>query len=87
MINNTDAQYELDLGDLIDAESNDLELKLDIGNARIRIDEIEYKMRQYYDFQDTVDWSKSKLMDVDEVLEAFERFRQKKEISIIFHWK
>ena len=75
MINNTDAQYELDLGDLIDAESNDLELKLDIGNARIRIDEIEYKMRQYYDFQDTVDWSKSKLMDVDEVLEAFERFR------------
>lgn len=75
MINSSTGVYSMDLGDLIDTESNELDMSLNIESARIRIDEVEYLMKEHYDFSGEIDWSKSELLEVDDILNLFEEFK------------
>jgi hypothetical protein len=75
MINSGTGVYGIDLGDLIDTESDELDMRMDIENAQIRLDEIEYLMKEHYDFSGKIDWSQSELLEVGDILNLFDEFR------------
>jgi hypothetical protein len=75
MINSGTGVYCIDLGDLIDTESDELDMRMDIENAQIRLDEIEYLMKEHYDFSGKIDWSQSELLEVGDILNLFDEFR------------
>jgi hypothetical protein len=75
MINSGTGVYNMDLGDLVDAESDELDMNLEIENTKIRIDEIEYLMKDHYNFTGEIDWSKSDLLEVDDILNLFDEFK------------
>jgi hypothetical protein len=75
MINSGTGAYSIDLGDLIDTESDELDMRMGIENAQIRLDEIEYLMKEHYDFSGKIDWSQSELLEVGDILNLFDEFR------------
>lgn len=75
MINSGTGVYNMELGDLVDTESDELEMNLEIENTKIRMDEIEYLIKDHYDFSGEIDWSKSELMEVIDILNLFDEFK------------
>ncbi len=71
-MNQSTGVYDMDLGDLIDAESDNLDMNLKIENIKIRMDELEYMMKSYYQFTGEIDWDKNHLMEVSDILNLFE---------------
>lgn len=75
MINNSRATTDLDLGDLIDAEANELDLNLSIEDSEIEVIEIEYLMKEVYDFSGKIDWDAEELIEVQDILNLFAEFK------------
>ncbi len=75
MINSGNGIYSMDMGDLVDAQSDELDLNLSIENAGIELDEIEYLMKEVYQFSGDIDWSGSELMEISDILNLFEEFK------------
>ncbi|MCK5280896.1 MAG: hypothetical protein KAK04_20225, partial [Cyclobacteriaceae bacterium] len=69
------AVYSMDLGDLIDSESNELDLNLSIENSRINLDEIEYLIRDVYEFEGKIDWKDQEVIEVQDILNLFAEFK------------
>lgn len=77
MINQSTGAYNMDLGDLVDAESDDLEMKLKIEDTNIRIEELEFMIRDFYSYSGSLDWNSIDLISVDDILTLFEEFKGK----------
>jgi hypothetical protein len=75
MINQSPGRYSLDLGDLIDAESDELEMNLAIEDARIEIDEVEYLMKAHHNFEGDVKWQSFQLLDVEDILTILQEIK------------
>ena len=69
--------YNMDIGDLIDAESEELQMKLSIEETNIQLKEIEYVIREYYDYSGQLDWAQNELIAVHDILNLFEEFKGK----------
>jgi hypothetical protein len=63
------------LGDLIDAESDELEITIDIEEAGILLDELEYLIKELYDFPGAISWDEVELMETEDILNLFAEFR------------
>lgn len=66
----------MDLGDLLDAESDDLDMNLEIENIKIRMSELEYIMKDIYQYSGQIDWTNNQLLEIEDILNLF------KEINI-----
>lgn len=77
MIRSGGGAYSMDVGDLIDAESDELDMKLSIEESKIKMNEIEYMIRAYYDYSGQLDWSKTELIEIQDILNLFEEFKGK----------
>lgn len=75
MMNSGTAAYTMDLGDLIDAESNELDLSLSIENSRINLDEIEFLIRDVYEFDGEIIWEDEGVIEVQDILNLFAEFK------------
>lgn len=75
MINSGTGVYSLDFGDLIDAQSDDLDMGLAIQNSKIRLSELEYVIKDHYSFSGDITWSEIELMEVTDILNLFEVFK------------
>ena len=75
MMNSGTAVYSMDLGDLIDSESNELDLNLSIENSRINLDEIEFLIRDVYEFEGKIDWKDQEVIEVQDILNLFAEFK------------
>ncbi len=75
LMNMSTGVYSMDLGDLIDAESNELDLSLDIENAEIEMKEIEYLIKEVYEFSGEINWKDEKIIEVQDILNLFEEFK------------
>lgn len=75
LINSGNAAYELNLGDLIDAQSDELDISLDIQSAQIKLDEIDFYIKDLYNFSGTIDWSQAGLMKVEDILIFFDELK------------
>ena len=75
MMNRGTAGYTMDLGDLIDAESNELDLSLSIENSRIRQEEIEFLIRDGYEFDGKIEWKDEDVIEVQDVINLFAEFK------------
>jgi len=71
-MNQSTGVYDMDLGDLIDAESDDLDMNLKIENINIRMDELEYMMKSFYPFTGEINWDQNHLLEVSDILNLFE---------------
>ncbi len=69
--------YKLDIGDLIDAESTELDLGIAIEEAKSRLDEIDYMVRDIYEYKGDINWPEEEIMGVDDILNLFEEFKGK----------
>jgi len=69
--------YSMDLGDLIDAESDDLDMKLKLENAKIKMDELEYLIKEFYSFSGNPKWDEIDLIEVHDILNLFAEFKDK----------
>ena len=69
--------YAMDMGDLIDTESDELDMKLSVEDTKMRIDEIEYLIREFYDFSGELNWSQVELIEVNDILNLFNEFKDK----------
>jgi hypothetical protein len=77
MINSGNGIYSMDMGDLVDAQSDELDLSLSIENTRIALDEIEYLMKEFYPFSGEINWYRSELMEISDILNLFEEFKRR----------
>lgn len=77
MISNSSGAYNLDIGDLIDAESDELDIKLEIENTKIGMLETEYLIKEFYEYSGELDWSKTGLIEIDDILNLFAEFKDK----------
>jgi hypothetical protein len=75
MINSGSGTYSLDIGDLIDAQSDELDMGLAIQNSKIRLSEMEYVIKDHYNFSGDITWSEIELMEVTDILNLFEEFK------------
>lgn len=75
LMNKGTGTYEIDLGDLIDTESNELDLNLSIKNSEIEMTEIVYLMKEVYDFNGGIKWDEEELIEVQDILNLFEEFK------------
>lgn len=75
LMNSGTAAYSMDLGDLIDAESDELNLSLSIGNSRIKLDEIEFLIRDAYEFVGEIEWKEEEVIGIQDILNLFEEFK------------
>lgn len=75
MINSGTGVYSLDIGDLIDAQSDDLDMGLAIQNSKIRLSELAYVIKDHYNFSGDISWSEVGLMEVTDILNLFEEFK------------
>lgn len=75
MMNLGSGTYSMDLGDLIDAESNELDLNLSIGNAKIELKEIVYLINEVYEFNGEINWNEEEIIEVQGILNLFEEFK------------
>lgn len=76
LINQSTGVYEMDIGNLIDAESDDLDMTLKIENVNIRLNELEYLMKEYYQFSGEINWNQNQLLEINDILNLFEEIRQ-----------
>ena len=72
-----DGAYSMDVGDLIDTESDELDMKLSIEDSKIKLDEIEYIIKEYYDFSGQLDWTTTELIEIEDILNLFTEFKDK----------
>jgi len=77
MMSQSTSIYAMDIGDLIDAESDELDLKMDIENAKIFMDEVAYLMKGLYAFSGEIVWNEEELMDTEDILTLFAQFKNK----------
>jgi len=77
MMSQSTSIYAMDIGDLIDAESDELDLKMDIENAKIFMDEVAYLMKGLYTFSGEIEWNEEELMDTEDILTLFAQFKNK----------
>ena len=75
MINSSTGMYAMDLGDLLDAESDDLDMNLEIENIKIRISELEYVMKDLYEYAGQIDWTSNQLLETEDILNLFEEIK------------
>lgn len=75
MMNLGSGTYSMDLGDLIDAESNELDLNLSIENAKIELKEIVYLINEVYEFNGEINWNEEEIIEVQDILNLFEEFK------------
>ncbi len=75
MINSGTGIYSLDIGDLIDAQSDELDMGLAIQNSKIRLSELEYVIKDHYSFSGDISWSEIELMEVTDILNLFNEFK------------
>ncbi len=68
-------EYTLDLGDLIDAQSDDLDMTLDIEDSKIYLDELEYTMKEWLPFDGPINWDTQNFMEIDGILKLFAEMR------------
>jgi len=76
MMTKSTGEYALDLGDLIDAQSDDLDMTIKIEDSKIYIDELEYTMKEWFPFNGSINWDEQKLVDVDGILKLFAEMRE-----------
>jgi len=76
MMNQTGMASSLDLGDLIDAEANELDLNLSIADSEFEMIEIEYLIKQVYEFTGNIDWNSKELIEVQDILNLFAEFKE-----------
>ena len=77
MMSKSNGTYEIDLGDLIDSESEELDLKLSIEESQINLEEIEYEIKQIYQFEGNLDWEQVDLIEIEDILNLFEEFKNR----------
>lgn len=75
MINSGTGVYSLDISDLIDAQSDELNMGLAIQNSEIRLHELEYVIKDHYSFSGDIRWSEVELMEVTDILNLFNEFK------------
>lgn len=75
MMNKSSGAYGMDLGDLIDTESNELDLTLSIENSKIELDEIEFLIRDVYQYEGKIDWTAEEVIKVQDILNLFAEFK------------
>jgi len=76
MMTKSTGEYPLDLSDLIDAQSDDLDMTIKIEDSKIYIDELEYTMREWLPFSENINWDEQDLMDIDGILKLFSEMRE-----------
>ena len=69
--------YSVDMGDLIDVQSDELDMMLAMENSKINIDEIEYMIRDFYEYSGNIDWEQTDLIGIDDILNLFAEFKNK----------
>ena len=69
--------YSVDMGDLIDVQSDELDMMLAMENSKINIDEIEYIIRDFYEYSGNIDWEQTELIGIDDILNLFAEFKNK----------
>ncbi len=77
MMSQSTGVYAMDIGDLIDAESDELDIKMGIENAQIFLDEVEYLMKGKYTFSENIIWNEEEFMGTDDILTLFSQFKGK----------
>ena len=77
MMSMSSSIYAMDIGDLIDAESNEMDLKMSIENSKIFMKEVEYMMKELFDFNGEIVWAEEELMETDDILNLFAEFKDK----------
>lgn len=75
MMNTGNTLYSMDLGDLIDAESNELDMTLSIENSKIKLSEIEFLIKDAYKYEGAIDWKKQEVIEVQDILNLFAEFK------------
>lgn len=75
LMNSSSGAYNMDLRDLIDTEANELEFKLSIEDSKIEMTEIEYLIKEVYDFSGDIKWNEEELIGVQDILNLFEEFK------------
>lgn len=77
LMSNSRGIYSVDMGDLIDAQSDELDMMLAIENAKINIDEIEYMIKDYYEFSGDLDWEQTDFIEINDILNLFDEIKNK----------
>ena len=77
LMSNSRGIYSVDMGDLIDAQSDELDMMLAIENAKINIDEIEYMIKDYYEFSGNLDWEQTDFIEINDILNLFDEIKNK----------
>ncbi len=77
MIGRNASAYDMDLGDLIDTQSDDLDMKLEIENTTIRMREFEYLIKEFYNFSGDLEWGQVEVIEVNDILNLFAQFKDK----------
>lgn len=75
LMSKTDGVFSMDLGDLIDAQSDELDMMLSLENSKIAMDEIEYLIRDYYEYSGELNWSETELIAINDILNLFAEFK------------
>ena len=75
LMNSGTAAYSMNLGDLIDTESDELDLSLSIESSRIKLDEIEFLIRDAYEFVGEIEWKDEEVIEVQDILNLFAEFK------------
>ena len=76
LMTNSTGEFTLDLGDLIDAQADDLNMTLEIEDSKIYLDELEYTIKEWYPFAGQINWKDIDLIDVDGILKRFSEMRE-----------
>ena len=69
--------YSVDMGDLIDVQSDELDMMLAMENSKINIDEIEYMIKDFYEYSGNIDWEQTDIIGIDDILNLFAEFKNK----------
>lgn len=77
MMNSNSGTYDMDVGDLVDAESNEMDLSLSIEDSKIEIEEIEYVIREFYEYEGRLDWQQIELIEISDILNLFGEFKDR----------
>ncbi len=77
LINAGGGAYRLEISDLIDAQRDELKISLDIQNSNIRIDELDFYIRDMFKNTGEVDWSAVEIISIEDVLLLFEELKLK----------
>ena len=67
--------YTMDMGDLIDAQATETKLKLEIEDTEVQLEELEYMMKQYYNYTGKIQWSQDSLLTVNDIINLFREMK------------